>query len=80
MKKVMIASDDVKKILDDLADKCDASTDISELTKAHVLDYLLEGIYKVKELEGTEVQKALNKIFDRLLFREGEENAEIHQA
>lgn len=76
MKKVMIASDDVKKILDDLADKCDASTDISELTKAHVLDYLLDGLYRVNELESAEVQNQLNKMFDRLLFREGEENAD----
>ncbi len=78
MRKVMIASDDVKKIFDDLVEKCDASTDISELTKVHVIDYLLQGLYRINELESDEVQKALNKIFDRLLFREGEENAEIH--
>ena len=78
MRKVMIASDDVKKIFDDLVRKCDESTDISELTKAHVLDYLIDGLYRINELESDEVQKALNNIFDRLLFREGEDNAEIH--
>lgn len=78
MKGVMISSEDVKKIFDGLFEKCKAATDISDLTKAHVLNYLYDGLFQVNELETAEVQKKLNETFDRLLFREGEENAEIH--
>lgn len=78
MKDLMIASEDVKKIFDGLFEKCKAATDISDLTKSHILNYLFDGLFQVNELEAAEVQKKLNETFDRLLFREGEENAEIH--
>lgn len=78
MKDVLISSEDVKKIFDGLFEKCKAATDISDLTKSHILNYLFEGLYQVNELEAAEVQKKLNATFDRLLFREGESDAEIH--
>ncbi len=78
MRDVLISSEDVKKIFDGLFEKCKAATDISDLTKSHIFDYLFTGLCRVNELEAAEVQKKLNKTFDRLLFREGEDDAQIH--
>ena len=76
MKDVMISANDVKNALVSVKIKSQEDPGISALTKAHILDYLYKALYEVIQLEQAASRRELNKTVDRLLFREGEGNAD----
>ena len=76
MKDVMISANDVKNALVSVKIKSQQDPGISDLTKAHILDYLYKALYEVIQLEQAASRRELNKTIDRLLFREGEGNAD----
>lgn len=75
MTDVMISSKEVKDALVRVKEKM-MQEDISELTKAHVLDALYKALYEVITIEEAASRRELNKWRDKMLGIEGEENAD----
>lgn len=75
MKDVMISSNDVKNALTRVKDKMMQKPDISDLTKALILDALFKALYEVIWLEESASRKELNKWLDEKLGIKGEDHA-----
>lgn len=75
MKDVMISSNDVKNALTRVKDKMMQKPDISDLTKALILDALFKALYEVIWLEEAASRKELNKWLDEKLGIKGDDHA-----
>lgn len=75
MKDVMISSNDVKNALTRVKDKMMQEPEISDLTKAHILDALFKALYEVICLEEAASRKELNNWLDEKLGIKGESHA-----
>lgn len=73
MKDVMISSKEVKDALVRVKEKM-MQEDISELTKAHVLEALYNALYEVITIEEAASSRQLNKWLDQALGIEGRED------
>lgn len=75
MKDVMISSNDVKNALTRVKDKMMQEPEISDLTKALILDALFKALYEVIWLEESASRKELNKWLDEKLGIKGDDHA-----
>lgn len=75
MKDVMISSNDVKNALTRVKDKMMQKPEISDMTKALILDALFKALYEVIWLEESASRKELNKWLDEKLGIKGEDHA-----
>ena len=78
MKDVMISANDVKSALVSVKIKSQEDPGISDLTKAHILNYLYKALYEVIQLEQAASRSEPNRWLDSALGMAREENAEIH--